>query len=152
MRKNIFGRRFRRDVNERRALFKSLMSALVLQEKIKTTEQKAKAIKGQVDKLVTKTKKNGAASADALREYLTAEAVQKLIHDITPRMSKRTSGYTRSMKIGSRISDNAAMVLMEWVELDAKQEKPKANKKEIVKKPVSKAKKASQKITKKKTK
>ena len=57
MRKQIFGRRFKRDKNERKALFNGLISAMVLKGKIKTTEAKAKAIRSDLEKLVTKAKK-----------------------------------------------------------------------------------------------
>ncbi len=62
MRKNVFGRKLKRDKNERKALFKSLMSALVLNERIKTSEAKAKAIRPEIEKLVTKAKKGGNAA------------------------------------------------------------------------------------------
>ncbi len=52
MRKNVYGRQLKRDKNERTALFKGLISSLVLHERIKTTEDKAKAIRGQVDKIM----------------------------------------------------------------------------------------------------
>jgi ribosomal protein L17 len=54
MKKHVFGRKFKRDKNERKALFKNLLTELVLHEQIKTTEEKAKAIKGDFDKLVTR--------------------------------------------------------------------------------------------------
>ena len=58
MRKNVFGRHLKRDTNERKALFKSLISSLVLYGRIKTTEEKAKAVKGQIDKIITRAKKD----------------------------------------------------------------------------------------------
>ena len=57
MKKNVFGRQFKRDANERKALFKNLLTSLVMQERIQTTEAKAKAIKAAADKLVTRAKK-----------------------------------------------------------------------------------------------
>lgn len=117
MRKNVFGRRLKRDTNERKALFKSLMSSLVVHERIKTTESKAKAIKGQIDKLVNKAKKNK-ENAPFLNLYLTAAAVVKLTTEIAPRFGTRTSGYTRLIRLGRRFSDNAQTVIMEWVEAD----------------------------------
>ena len=61
MKKNVFGKQLKRDMNERKALFKNLLTSLVMEESIKTTEAKAKAIKGAADKLVTKAKKGGNA-------------------------------------------------------------------------------------------
>ena len=59
MRKHVFGRHLKRDANERKALFKNLLTSLVIEERITTTEAKAKAIKAAADKLVTKAKKGG---------------------------------------------------------------------------------------------
>lgn len=122
MRKNVFGRRLKRDKNERKALFKSLMSSLVLKERIKTTEGKAKAIKGRVDKLITMAKKDKVMAHHLLSPYLSLPALKKLTLEIAPRFTNRAGGYTRIIKLPSRFSDNAAMVLMEWVE--GKVEKP----------------------------
>ena len=117
MRKNIFGRQFSRNTNQRKALFKSLISSLILDESIKTTLEKAKAIKGDVDKIVNKAKKgDNTLKVQLLQRSLGAEAMNKVIKDLAPRLSGRTSGYTRITKLGRRFSDNAPMVLMEWVE------------------------------------
>jgi len=116
MRKNVFGRQFSRDTNERKSLFKSLISALILKESIKTTSEKAKAIKGDVDKLINKAKRGDEKLAvQFLQRSLGIEAMTKVIKDLTPRLKDRTSGYTRIIKIGRRFSDNAEMVVMEWV-------------------------------------
>lgn len=116
MRKNVFGRQFKRDTNERKALFKGLMSSLVLQERIQTTEEKAKAIKPSVEKLVTLAKRHGQNSNTFLHKYLTPPAIEKLIGDVAPRFSKRNGGYTRIIHAGNRFSDNASVALIEWVE------------------------------------
>lgn len=115
MRKNVFGRQLKRDTNERRSLFKGLISSLILQGRIKTTEAKAKAIRSGVDKIITKAKK-GEIAKRILQSYLLGDAVNKAISDIAPRFLKRQGGYSRITKIGRRLSDNASMVLMEWVE------------------------------------
>lgn len=120
MKKHIFGRQLKRDVNERKALFKGLMSALVLGERIQTTEEKAKAIKGAIEKLVTKAKKKGALARSSLLPYLREDAVKRMIIDIAPRFSGRPGGYTRIIKLGRRFGDNASMVVMEWVENSSK--------------------------------
>lgn len=152
MRKNVFGRRLKRDKNERRALFKSLMSSLVLKERIKTTEAKGKAIKGRVDKLITMAKKDKVRAQRLLASYLTLPALKKLTLEIAPRFTNRIGGYTRIIRLPQRLSDNAAMVLMEWVESRIKNEEESGelqkeekdgHKKEIKKlKPKGKAKEA----------
>jgi len=116
MRKNVFGRQLKRDKNERKALFKALLSSLVIYEKIETTEAKAKAIKGHADKMITKVKKHKENAKEALQEYLAANAIQKFITDVAPRFEGRSGGYTRIIRAGRRRRDSAQMVIMEWVE------------------------------------
>lgn len=116
MRKNVFGRQFSRDTNQRKSLFKSLISSLILQESIKTTLEKAKAIKGDVDKIVNKAKKGDMTlKIQLLQPRLGVPAMNKVIKDIAPRFKDRSSGYTSIIKLGRRFSDNAAMALMKWV-------------------------------------
>jgi large subunit ribosomal protein L17 len=114
MKKNVFGRQFKRDANERKALFKNLLTSLVMEERIQTTEAKAKAIKAAADKLVTRAKKGGATAERFLAPKVNSNAVTKLINDIAPRFTTRQGGYTRIFKVKNRIADNAPQVLMEW--------------------------------------
>lgn len=116
MRKNVFGKQLGRDIHERKALFKTLSSSLVMVERIRTTEQKAKAIKPYVEKLVTKARKNGVMAARVLHPYLAKDAVEKMVTDIVPRFADRPGGYTRIIHAGNRPADDAPMVIMEWVE------------------------------------
>ena len=116
MKKHVFGRKLKRDINERKALFKGLMSSLVLHEKIETTESKAKAIKGEVDKLVTNAKKEAILARKLLSDKLSPEALEKMIKDIAPRFDKRQGGYTKMARLGKRFGDDATMVLLEWTE------------------------------------
>lgn len=116
MRKRVFGRHLKRDTNERKALFKNLMTELILHEKIITTEEKAKAIRGQVEKLITKAKRKGQQSEYLLQPYVSTEAVKKIITDIALRFADRMGGYTRILKLGNRFNDNASMVVIELVD------------------------------------
>ena len=149
MRKNVFGRQFSRDTNQRKSLFKSLISSLILDESIKTTLEKAKAIKGDVDKLINKAKRGDVRLAtQLLQRSLGIAAMEKVIKELAPRLKDRTSGYTRIIKLGRRFSDNAPMVIMEWV--TKKVETPKVETKSGVKElPAGKIKKAEVKVTKK---
>ena len=93
------------------------MHAMILHGRIKTTEAKAKAIKGQLEKLVTKAKNKGKeAENDLMRDLVQHEMVEKLISNIAPRFTARPGGYTRILRLGSRKKDNTAMVMLEWVE------------------------------------
>lgn len=147
MKKNVFGRRLKRDKNQRQALFKSLVSSLVLKGRIETTEQKAKAIKADVDKLITRVKKGG-NNSQFLGSYLFPNAFDKLVLEVVPSFKNRQSGYTRLIRKGRRLSDNATIVVMEWVEREAVTLPAKVAKKKVVKKTVKPApKKAVRKTT-----
>lgn len=125
MRKRVFGRRFKRDINQRKSLFKGLMISLVVYGRIKTTEAKAKAIKGQIEKIVTHAKNNPSDGKHYLSRYFTEAISDKIINDIAPRFKTRPGGYTRIIKIGKRVKDNAPLVLIEWVEKGQAVEAPK---------------------------
>jgi large subunit ribosomal protein L17 len=154
MKKNVFGRKLSRDKNERHALFISLMSALVMHERIITTEAKAKAIKADVEKLITKAKDGSNAAKLVLKKSLSQNAFDKILKEIAPRFDKKQGGYVRLVKAGKRFGDDAPVVVMEWTEKaqaivpvaaekKVKKVKPekevKPVKKVIAKKPVKKA-------------
>ena len=144
MKKSIFGKKLKRDTNERKALFKSLMTSLVLKESIKTTEGKAKAIKPEIDKLVTLAKKGTNVSLQKIAGSLSHIAYDRFVSHVAPRFKDRNGGYTRIIKIGGRVGDEAKMVILEWVEKsDVPYTKPVKEKK--VKKIVKKATKAKSK-------
>lgn len=115
MRKRVFGRKFNRTTNQRKALFKSLTEALVLHGRIKTTEAKAKSIKPSVEKLITRARQNDANTLSALLRSVDAHTATRLI-EIAPVFAGRNGGYTRIIRMGSRKKDNAPMVLIEFVE------------------------------------
>ena len=114
MLKRVYGRKFNKDLNQRKALFKGLMRSLALNESIKTTESKAKAIKGEFESHITKAKKGEQARYNLVK-HLSEDAVDRLIKDIAPRMKDRNGGYTRIIRMGNRVKDNAEMVLLELV-------------------------------------
>ena len=161
MRKQVFGRKFKRDTNERKALFNGLISAMILHGKITTTEEKAKSIKADVEKIVTKAKKDEATARRLLKGILKEqEMVDKMINEVAPRFKNRAGGYTRIIKTGRRFNDNASMAIMEWVEGEevvapvktkvVKEAKKIETPKKAVKKPAAKkvVKKAAKKETK----
>src|SRR5579862_7965633 len=116
MKKHVFGRQLKRDANERKALFKNLLTSLVIEERITTTEAKAKAIKAAADKLVTKAKKGGPDAFRSLAPDVRYDAVTKLVNTLAPRFANRQGGYTRIIKVGRRVADNAPQAVMEWVD------------------------------------
>ncbi len=133
MRKKVFGRKFKRDRNERQALFKSLISALILNDRIQTTEEKAKAIRPQVEKLVTKALKSGDNAVVHIQKQLAGKTLEKFINDVAPRFQNRNGGYTRIIKTGSRKSDGASLAIIEWTEVSIP---VSSDKKAVVKKPI----------------
>src|ERR1035437_9503146 len=116
MKKNVFGRKLSRDKNERRALFTSLMSALVMEERIITTEAKAKAIRADVEKLITKAKDGSNAAKLVLKKSLSQRAYDKILTNVGPRFANKQGGYVRLIKSGKRFGDDAPVVAMEWTE------------------------------------
>lgn len=114
VRHRVYGRHLGRNKDERTSLFKSLVRSLVISEKIETTEAKAKAIKGLVDKLITQAKSK--TTVRLVNQFLTGKDIQdKLMTDILPRLSDRTSGYTSLVKVGRRAGDGSSIVRMSFM-------------------------------------
>ncbi len=106
-----------RDSAHRKALFQNLSKELIEHERIRTTQAKAKAVKPEVEKLITLGKR---ADLHARRQALSKLgqdkfAVHKLFVEIAPRYQGRDGGYTRIVKLGPRRSDAAEMVFLELV-------------------------------------
>ena len=116
MKKHVFGRKLSRDKNERKALFKNLISSFILRETIQTTEGKAKAIRSEIEKLVTKAKQGDKSAKTVLQKSLSRSAFEKILNDIAPRFANRQGGYVRLIKLGKRFGDDAPMTLIEWTE------------------------------------
>lgn len=133
MRKRVFGRKLSRTTNQRKALFKSLTNALCLHGRIETTEAKAKSIKGEVEKLITYAKTHENA-VQYLQKHVHIHTAGRIV-EIAPLFKDRPGGYLRIIKIGNRKKDNAAMVILEFVEkVEAAKVSKKREKNEAVKK------------------
>lgn len=115
MKKRKRGRELSRKEDQRKALLKSLASALILNERIKTTEAKAKELRPVIEKFITRAKKNNLASRKQLARFFPPRIVKKLIDEIGPRYKERRGGYTRVIKLGARKSDGAKMAIIEFV-------------------------------------
>ncbi len=94
---------------------KSLAANLILKEKIKTTEARAKELRSIIERLISYAKKSDLAKRRLVIGFLPARAAQKIIKEIAPRFQNRTGGYTRLTKIGPRLSDGAKMVYIELI-------------------------------------
>lgn len=115
MRKRVFGRKLKRTTNQRKGLFKSLAQAMVLHGRIKTTEAKAKAVRGEIEKLITYAKNHEANAMQNLQKHVPTKTAEGIIA-IAPVFKDRPGGYTRIVRIGNRKKDNAVMVILEFVE------------------------------------
>ncbi len=126
MRHRIAGRILGRDAGHRKALFRNLVRELYLHGRITTTEAKARAIRAEAEKLITKAKHGLADGGNRVHAqrlvvaYLNDKTVAKKVFDeIAPRYAARPGGYTRLIKIGKRLGDAADMAILELVEGEA---------------------------------
>ncbi len=115
MRKQKQGRKFSRTSDQRKALFKGLISVLFEHEKIKTTEAKAKEIRSKAEKFITQAQKQGISNRRSLSVFFSSNIVKKLIEEIAPRYKDRKGGYIRIIKLGSRKTDGAKMAIIELI-------------------------------------
>lgn len=117
MRHRKAGRKFGRNTGQRKALFKGLAASLILNERVTTTEAKAKNIRPYVEKLVSMSREDSEHHRRLVQARLGSEpATRKLFEVIGPRFDGQSGGYTRIYKIGARKGDAAPMALIEFVE------------------------------------
>jgi large subunit ribosomal protein L17 len=130
MRHRVQGKKLNRDSGHRKALRKNLIIALIEHGRIRTTEAKAKFVRGHAERIITIAKRgiakaeatqNNAADVHARRIVASRlnndrEIVQKVFGELAPRYKEREGGYTRIYKLGPRKGDNADMVLLELVD------------------------------------
>ena len=125
MRHQVKGYRLNRTMGHRTSMRKTMIKQLFEHEKIQTTLAKAKSIQPDAEKLITLArnaqkgddllKVNARRQAAASLGNNSGEVVKKLFDDIAPRFSTCKGGYTRLLKLGPRLGDNAEMVLLELV-------------------------------------
>jgi large subunit ribosomal protein L17 len=106
-----------RTSSHRKAMLANMANSLILHKRITTTTAKAKALRTFVEPLITKSKEDSTHSRRVVFSYLKdKEAVTELFRDISPKIAERPGGYTRILKTGNRIGDNAEMCIMELVD------------------------------------
>ena len=120
-----------RTADHRRALLANLAISLIMHKRITTTLAKAKALKKYVEPLVTRAKNDSTNSRRVVFSYLqNKEANKELFGPIADKVGDRPGGYTRIIKLGSRLGDAASMAFIELVDFDDNMAKtPKADKK-----------------------
>jgi len=137
MRHRKKGRKLSRKKAHREHLMRNLATSLILYEKINTTEAKAKELKGMVEKLINKGRKNDITTRRYLQKYLfDKNAVKKILEDLSLQFQERKSGMIKIIKRGKRQGDSASMVIVELLVKHKKEEEDKAKKQidKIVKK------------------
>ena len=95
----------------------NMATSLIIHKRITTTTAKAKALRTFVEPLITKSKEDSTHSRRVVFSYLKDKtAVAELFRDISPKIGERPGGYTRILKLGNRIGDNADMCIIELVD------------------------------------
>jgi large subunit ribosomal protein L17 len=125
MRHRIAGRRLNKSAAHRNSMRRNLMKDVIQHERIQTTEAKARAVRGEIERIITIAKR-GRLTGDAVRLVHARRLViirigdqalaKKVFDDIAPRYVNRAGGYTRMLKLEARRGDAAKQVLLELVE------------------------------------
>jgi large subunit ribosomal protein L17 len=127
----VHQRKFGRESSHRRAMLRNLTLSVLRYEKVKTTEAKAKEVRGFVDKMINLGKDGSLASRRAAIAWLPEAAiVEKVFSDLAPRYPDRRSGYARMVRLAPRVGDSAPTALLELLpavvdEPPAEEEKPR---------------------------
>jgi len=106
-----------RTSSHRKAMMSNMAASLILHKRINTTLAKAKALRTYVEPLITKSKEDTTHSRRTVFAYLRDKfAVSELFRDISVKVADRPGGYTRIIKTGNRLGDNAEMAMIELVD------------------------------------
>jgi len=106
-----------RTASHRKALLSNMASSLIVHKRISTTVAKAKALRKYVEPLLTKAKTDSTHSRRVVFSYLQdKESIQELFGGIAEKIASRPGGYTRILKTGNRLGDNADMCIIELVD------------------------------------
>ncbi len=110
--------RLSRSASHRKALGMNLCREVIDHERIQTTQAKAKAVKPEIEKLITLARKgdlHARRQATSILQHPDKGVIYKLFEEIAPRYTERPGGYTRILKLGPRSSDATEMVYLELV-------------------------------------
>ena len=112
LRKN---RKFGRTADYRKRFLWNLAVNLIIKERIRTTEARAKEIRPLIEKVVSTAKNETLANRRLLLKNLTVKTVNKLFKELAPRFKERKGGYLRILKFGTRKNDGARMAIIEFI-------------------------------------
>ncbi|MBX7206273.1 MAG: 50S ribosomal protein L17 [Bacteroidia bacterium] len=108
-----------RTASHRAALLSNMASSLILHKRIKTTVAKAKALRKYVEPLITKAKADNTNNRRVVFSYLqNKDSVKELFGTVADKIAARPGGYTRILKLGNRLGDNAEMAVIELVDFN----------------------------------
>ena len=111
------GRKLNRTSAHRKALFRNMVTALIDNERIRTTLAKAKELRGKVERTITLGKKGTLhARRNALKLVADRDSLSKIFGPLAERYANRPGGYTRVIKLGNRLGDDAPMAFIELVD------------------------------------
>ena len=114
------GRKLGRTSAHRKALFRNMVTSLLDHEQIRTTDAKAKELRGVAEKMITLGKRGTLhARRRALRTIRSKDVTAKVFSELADRYRERPGGYTRVIKLGQRPGDAAPMAIIELVDRDA---------------------------------
>lgn len=106
-----------RTSSHRKAMLANMAASLIIHKRITTTTVKAKALRTYVEPLITKSKEDSTHSRRVVFSYLKDKsAVAELFREVSPKVGERPGGYTRILKTGNRLGDNADMCILELVD------------------------------------
>ena len=108
-----------RKVGHRKALLKNMAGSLIQHKRIETTLAKAKALRQYVEPLITKSKEDNLHNRRVVFSYLQNKyVVAELFNQVGPKVADRPGGYTRVIKLGTRLGDGAEMAMIELVDFN----------------------------------
>src|SRR5437867_441218 len=143
MRHRVAGWKLGRTTSHRRSLLRNLATSLIIEERIETTVPKAKALRPQVEKMITLGKRGDLSARRQASAYLmTREAVNKLFDTVGPRFGDREGGYLRIVRAGWQKGDGAEKAFIELLGSEKLQEEKRQKRAETRAKRAAETKKA----------
>jgi large subunit ribosomal protein L17 len=143
MRHKVAGWKLGRTTSHRRSLLRNLATSLIIEERIETTVPKAKALRPQVEKMITLGKRGDLSARRQASAYLmTREAVNKLFDTVGPRFGDREGGYLRIVRAGCQKGDGAEKAFIELLGSEKLQEEKRQKRAETRAKRAAETKKA----------
>ena len=143
MRHKVAGFKLGRTTSHRRSLLRNLVTSLILEERVETTVPKAKALRPQIEKMITLGKRGDlSARRQASRYVMTEDALRKLFDTLGPRFGDRNGGYVRIVRAGWQKGDGADKAFIELLGSEQVQEEKRQKRAEARAKKAEETKKA----------